>query len=66
MRLVLHLAEEWRTGALVQQEYAEKAGAVGAGCHTIEGLKRGVDRLTHTRHQQTHLPFHCDSTQHDF
>ena len=66
MHLVLHHAEEWRTNALFQQGYAEKAEAVGAGCHISEGLRRGVYHLAYTQHQHTHLPFHCDSIQHDF
>jgi hypothetical protein len=66
MHLALRRAGEWRTNALFQQVYAEMAGAVGAGCHIFEGLKRGVDHLEHTQHQHTHLPFHCDSIQHDF
>jgi hypothetical protein len=66
MHLVLHHAEEWRVNALFQQEYAVKAGAVGAGCHIFEGLKRGADCPAHTQHQHIHQPFHYDSIQHDF
>ncbi len=50
---------------LFQLEYAERAGAVGAGCHIYEGLKREADHPTHSQRQLTHLPFYFDSTQRD-